>query len=59
MQEKEEFKIGDVVTLKSGGVKMTIIEVYASDVDCLFWIESTGVFDQKEFRKEWLMKAGD
>ena len=39
---KEHFKIGDVVRLKSGGIKMTVISSEACLIECAYWNEIKG-----------------
>ncbi len=50
-----EFKVGDVVQLKSGGPKMVVITIWENgQISCL-WASEFGSFD-KAFRPEFLVK---
>jgi uncharacterized protein YodC (DUF2158 family) len=49
-----EIKIGDVVELRSGSVKMTVIDIHGDSIECIYWVEDKGTFDKKEFEKAWL-----
>jgi uncharacterized protein YodC (DUF2158 family) len=42
---QNEFKVGDVVVLKSGGPKMTVYEVDGHWVSCQFWSEAAKRFE--------------
>lgn len=40
---EQEYKIGDVVRLKSGGPAMTIIEVEGTSLTCLWFAEDKSI----------------
>jgi uncharacterized protein YodC (DUF2158 family) len=40
-----QFKIGDIVRLKSGGPAMTINRVHPNSVTCIYYNEQTNVFE--------------
>jgi uncharacterized protein YodC (DUF2158 family) len=42
---QNEFKVGDVVVLKSGGPKMTVYEVDGNLVSCQYWSEPAKRFE--------------
>ncbi|KZE82882.1 hypothetical protein AV926_04860 [Myroides marinus] len=47
----EEFKIGDVVRLKSGSIEMTITEI-DSNIAKLTWMDNSNVMTEKELPLE-------
>lgn len=42
----ERFELGDVVTLKSGGQRMTVEEVDGDDISCVWFDGATKKIDQ-------------
>ena len=51
----EDFKVGDVVQLKSGGPKMTVNRVDGDEISCE-WFEGRQEPHGHVFKKEVLMK---
>lgn len=52
--ETEEFKVGDVVTLRSEGCRMTVEKVEENEVSCVWFEVSTlhyQSFDKKVIKK--------
>lgn len=50
-----EFKVGDVVRLKSGGLKMTIATIDGKDIYCK-WFDKDTTLKDDYFVKEMLEK---
>ena len=50
----EDFKVGDVVQLKSGGPKMTIT-VKSGFYECVWYFGGTNTFNHEQFRSHDLM----
>lgn len=48
------FKIGDVVQLKSGGSKMTVLETNDAGMVMCTWLDSNGLAQEKAFNHELL-----
>jgi uncharacterized protein YodC (DUF2158 family) len=59
---KDDPKVGDIVTLKSGGPQMTVTGVTkdgaASAVNCKWWSDKRDVFDSHQFPLDVLNRAG-
>lgn len=51
----EEFKLGDVVQLKSGGPEMTIYRIDGSDIACTWFVKQEPKYNS--FPKEVLEKV--
>ena len=52
---ENEFQIGDVVCLKSGGMHMTIQRFYNDEKECICsWLDKNGRPHEKTFTKESL-----
>lgn len=56
-QPASPFKPGDVVRLKSGGLKMTVWKIDGNEVHCV-WANDAGSFDRGFFRAIMLALAG-
>ena len=52
-----EFRTGDVVRLKSGGPKMTVIRIKESDVWCNWFLVDQDVPKMHSFKPEMLEKV--
>jgi uncharacterized protein YodC (DUF2158 family) len=53
--DEKEFKIGDVVQLKSGGYKMTVEKIFNSNVECVWF--GDGELNRGKFFKAILSKV--
>jgi uncharacterized protein YodC (DUF2158 family) len=53
--DNEEIKVGDVVKLKSGGLKMTIATIDGKDIYCK-WFDKDTTLKDGYFVKEMLEK---
>lgn len=53
-QTAERFKIGDVVSLKSGGASMTVVGVGCVDVTCQ-WMTAEGSLDEHDFHRDMIV----
>ncbi len=60
LYKKSEFRLGDVVKLKSGGLPMTVAQVNDEDhVSCVWWVPTAGVYDHGSFNKTALIYTTD
>lgn len=55
VQTAEQFKLGDVVSLKSGGASMTVVGVGCVDVTCQ-WMTAEGTLDEHDFHRDTIMQ---
>ena len=53
---KEEFNTGDVVTLKSGSLAMTVTNVQSGGYIFCIWMDIDGHVNERNFYKELLVK---
>jgi uncharacterized protein YodC (DUF2158 family) len=54
---KHEFNLGDIVQLKSGSPKLTVIEIGHDKVKCIWHNPITGSFSEGHFDLFVLVKA--